>query len=120
VEDRAHAEIDRVREETKALQALFQRPERESPAMTKRLETTLTTVRAAERAAAEQSGSAKTLEQQLARMDGPPASLAAQQAWKAATQREAALQAKLDRFAGEAKAKPAAKKRRPPGASGFS
>ena len=85
--------------------------------MTKRLETTLTTVRAAERAAAEQSGSAKTLEQQLARMDGPPASLAAQQAWKAATQREAALQAKLDRLTAHANVKPTARKRKPRGAS---
>ena len=69
VEDRAHAEIDRAREETKALHATLQRIERESSATTKRLETTLTTVRAAEHAATEQSARAKTLEQQLARMD---------------------------------------------------
>jgi DNA repair exonuclease SbcCD ATPase subunit len=114
VEDRAHAEIDRAREETKALHATLQRLERESSAITKRLETTLTTVRAAEHAAAEQSARAKTLEQQLARMDGLPAALlAAQQALKAATQREMALHARLDRLTGEAKIKPAARKRKP-------
>jgi DNA repair exonuclease SbcCD ATPase subunit len=118
VEDRAHAEIDRAREETKALHATLQRLERESSAITKRLETTLTTVRAAEHAAAEQSARAKTLEQQLARMDGLPAALlAAQQALKVSTQREAALHAKLDRLTVQTKVKPVAGKRKPRGTS---
>jgi len=116
VEDRAHAEIDRAREETKALHATLQRIERESSAITKRLETTLTTVRAAEHAATEQSARAKTLEQQLARMDGlPQALLAAQEALKVGMQRETVLQAKLDRLTADAKVKPAVKKGKPRG-----
>jgi len=116
VEDRAHAEIDRAREETKALHATLQRIERESSAINKRLETTLTTVRAAEHAATEQSARAKTLEQQLARMDGlPQALLAAQEALKVGMQRETVLQAKLDRLTADAKVKPAVKKGKPRG-----
>jgi hypothetical protein len=61
------------------------------------------------------------LEQQLARMDGLPAALlAAQHALKASTQRELALQAKLDSITADAKIKPAARKRKPRNVSGAS
>jgi chromosome segregation ATPase len=109
VEDRAHAEIDRAREETKTLQAALRQKERETSAITSRLETAVASARATEHLATEQGARAKTLEQQLARMDGLPAALlAAQQALQAATHREAALRAKA-RMA--TKPKPAARKR---------
>jgi len=118
VEDRAHAEIDRAREETKILQAKLHRQEREASIVATGLEKALMSTRAAENQAAEQGARAKTLEQQLARMDGLPAALlAAQQAGKAATQREMALQAKLDRLTAHANVKPTARKRKPRGAS---
>jgi len=116
VEDRAHAEVDRAREETKTLQATLHRMERETSAIATRLEKALMSTRAAEHLAAEQGARAKTLEQQLARMDGLPAALlAAQQAWKACTHREVALQTKLDRLTADAKIKPATQKRKPRG-----
>jgi hypothetical protein len=109
VEDRAHAEIDRAREETKALQAVVHQKERETSAVTLRLETAVASARAAEHQAAEQGARAKTLEQQLARMDGLPAALlAAQKALRAATQREAALRARASVVT---KRKPVARKR---------
>ena len=118
VEDRAHAEIDRAREETKTLQATLRQKERETSTATTRLETAMASARAAENLAAEHGARAKTLEQQLARVDGLPAALlAAQQALKASTQREVAVQAKLDRLTAGAKAKPTARKRKPRGAS---
>jgi chromosome segregation ATPase len=121
VEDRAHAEIDRAREETKALQATLRQKERETSAVAARLETAVTSARAAERLASEHGARANTLEQQLARMDGLPAALlAAQQALRASTQREVALQAKLDSTTADTKIKPAARKRKPRGASGAS
>lgn len=114
VEDRAHAEIDRAREETKALQATLRRQEREASTCALRLEKALDSARAAEHRAAEQGTRAKTLEQQLARMDGLPAALlAAQQALQAATQREAALRTKLDHLVKVTKTQPAVKKRKP-------
>jgi DNA repair exonuclease SbcCD ATPase subunit len=119
VEDRAHAEIDRAREETKTLQAALRQKEREASAIATRLETAEASVRAAEHLATEHGARAKTLEQQLARMDGLPAALlAAQQALKASTQREVALQAKLDGITADAKIKPAARKRKLRGLSG--
>jgi len=118
VEDRAHAEIDRAREETKTLQATLRQKERETSAVASRLETADASARAAERLATEHRARAKTLEQQLARMDGLPAALlAAQNALEAATQREAALRAKLDGVTADAKIKPAARKRKPRGVS---
>jgi hypothetical protein len=119
VEDRAHAEIDRAREETKNLQATLRRKEREASAVATQLEKALASARATENLATEQGARAKTLEQQMARMDGLPAALlAAQQALKAGTQRELVLQAKLDSIATDAKVKPAARKRKSRGASG--
>jgi chromosome segregation ATPase len=121
VEDRAHAEIDRAREETKTVRATLQRQERELSAAASRLEKASESARAAERSATEQGARAKALEQQLARMDGLSAVLlAAQQALKASTQREGALQAKLDRATADAKIKSAAKKRKPRSMSGAS
>ena len=114
VEDRAHAEIDRAREETKTLQATLRQKERETSAIASRLEMAEASARAAERLASEHGARAKTLEQQLARMDGLPAALlAAQQALKASTQRERALQAKLDGATANAKVNPAVRKRKP-------
>jgi len=119
VEDRAHAEIDRAREETKTLQTTLRQKEREAAAVAVRLEAAETAARAAEHLATEYGARAKTLEQQLARMDGLPAALlAAQQALKATTQREVALQAKLDGTTADAKVKSAVRKRKPRGASG--
>jgi DNA repair exonuclease SbcCD ATPase subunit len=118
VEDRAHAEIDRAREETKALQATLRQKERETSAVASRLETAEVSAHAAEHLATEHGARAKTLEQQLARMDGLPAALlAAQQALKASTQREVALQAKLDRLTADTKVRPATRKRKPRGTS---
>ena len=118
VEDRAYAEVDRAREETKALQVTLRQKEREASAAATRLETAEASARAAERLATEHGARAKTLEQQLARMDGLPAALlAAQQSLQAALQRETVLQAKLDRLAAHANVKPTAKKRKPRGAS---
>ncbi|MFZ0869448.1 MAG: DNA-binding protein [Rhodanobacter sp.] len=119
VEDRAHAEIDRAREETKTLRAALHRQEREASTVATRLEKALMSIRAAENQAAEQGARAKTLEQQLTRMDGLPAALlAAQQALKASTQRELMSQAKLDRLMANTEVKPVAKKRKSRGASG--
>lgn len=118
VEDRAHAEIDRAREETKTLQATLRQKERETSAIASRLETAMASARAAERLATEHGARAKTLEQQLARMDGLPAALlAAQQALQAALKRESALQAKRDHPTGGTKAQTAVRKRKPRGAS---
>jgi DNA repair exonuclease SbcCD ATPase subunit len=120
VEDRAHAEIDRARGETKNLATTLHRQEREASIVVTRLEKALMLARSAESQATEQGARAKTLEQQLARMDGLPAALlASQQACKAATQREAALQAKLDRLTASAKVKPTVLKGKPRGASGL-
>jgi len=121
VEDRAHAEIDRAREETKTLQAALRRKERDASVVAARLETADATARAAERLASEHGTRAKTLEQQLARMDGLPAALrAAQQALQAALKRESAFQAKRDHLTGGAKPQTAVRKRKSRGASGAS
>jgi len=115
VEDRAHAEIDRAREETKALQATLRQKERETSTIASRLETATVSTREAEHLATEHRARARTLEQQLARMDGLPAALrAAQQALQAATQREAALHAKLESFKMKPKPSSASKKPRDP------
>ena len=112
VEDRAHAEIDRAREETKALQATLRQKERETSIITSRLEAAVASVRAAEHLATEQGARAKILEQQLARMDGIPAALlAAQQALQEAVQREV-LQRKLETRSADGKAKQAAAARK--------
>lgn len=116
VEDRAHAEIDRAREETKALQATLRRQEREASTVATRLEKALDSARVAEHLAAEHGARARTLEQQLTRMDGVPAALlAAQQALQGAMQREASLQGKVDRLTIGTKAKSAATKKKPKG-----
>jgi len=121
VEDRAHAEIDRAREETKALQATLRRQEREAATVTTRLEKALDSARAAEHQAAEQGTRAKTLEQQLARMDRVPAALlAAQQSLQAALERETMLQAKLDHLTKGTRTQTAARKRKPRSVSGAS
>lgn len=99
VEDRAHAEIDRAREETKTLQATLRQKEREASAIASRLETAEASAHVAERLATEHGARAKTLEQQLARMDGLPSALiASQRALQAATRRESTLQTKLDKL----------------------
>jgi chromosome segregation ATPase len=119
VEDRAHAEVDRAREETKALQATLRQKERETSTIASRLEAAVSSVRAAEHLATEQGARAKTLEQQLARMDGVPAALlAAQQSLQAALQRETVLQAKLDHLVTSTKIQPAVRKRKSRKASG--
>ena len=119
VEDRAHAEIDRAREETKTLQATLRQKDREASAVAARLEMAVASARATERLATEHGARAKTLEQQLARMDGLPTALrAAQQALQAALKRESALQAKRDHLTGGAKPQTAIRKRKPRGASG--
>jgi chromosome segregation ATPase len=113
VEDRAHAEIDRAREETKTTQTTLRQKERETLAVASQLEAAKASTRVAERLASEHRSQAITLEQQLARMDGLPAALlAAQHALQAATQREASLRAKLDGVTEDSKTKPAAKKRK--------
>jgi DNA repair exonuclease SbcCD ATPase subunit len=113
VEDRAHAEIDRAREETKTLQTILQRREREASTVATRLETAVASIRTAEQLAAEHGARAKTLEQQLARMDGLPAALlAAQHALQAASQREATVRTKLDGLTANTKIKPMARKRK--------
>lgn len=118
VEDRAHVEVDRARTETKTLQTTLHRQERETSAVATRLEKALASARAAEHLVTEHGTRAKTLEQQLARMDGLSATLlAAQQALKEATQREAALRAKWDDLMVNAKIQPATRKRKPRGAS---
>jgi len=99
VEDRAHAEIDRAREETKTLQATLRQKEREASAIASRLETAEASAHVAERLATEHGARAKTLEQQLARMDGLPSALiASQRALQVATRRESKLQTKLDKL----------------------
>lgn len=111
VEDRAHAEVDRAREETKSLETTLRRRERDLADIVARLEGTIASVRAAEQTAVERSARAKTLEEQLARIDGlPTALLAAQKALAAATKREGALQAKLNARSAKAKERPARKK----------
>ncbi|MHB1991400.1 DNA-binding protein [Metallibacterium scheffleri] len=121
VEDRAHAEIDRAREETKTLQAALRQKEREASAAAARLEKALDSARAAEHRATEQGTRAKTLEQQLARMDGvPSALLAAQQSLQAALERETMLQAKLQHLTKGTRTQAVVRKRKPrsmPGAS---
>lgn len=119
VEDRAHAEIDRAREETKTLQATLRQKEREASAVAARLEAAIASARDAERLATEHGARAKALSQQLARMDGLSTALrAAQQALQAALKRESALQAKRDHLTGGAKPQTAIRKRKPRGASG--
>lgn len=112
MEDRAYVEIDRDREETKAVQSTLRQKERETSVLATRLEAAEVSARAAERLATEHEARANALEQQLARMDGLPAALlAAQQALKASTQREVTLQAKLDRRVTDTRLQAAAKKR---------
>lgn len=106
VEDRAHAEVDHAREETRSLQVALRRQERETLAVTSRLEAAVASTRAAERAAAEHGARAKTLEQQLIRMDGLPAALlAAQKSLEAAAAREMTLRTTLNKLTGRPKAK---------------
>ena len=118
VEDRAHAEIDRAREETKTLQAVLRQKEREASTVASRLETAEAAARAAERLAIESGARATTLEQQLARLDGlPGALLAAQQTMQTALQHEAELQTKLNHRATGTKIRSAPRKRKPHKAS---
>lgn len=77
IEDRAHVEVDRAREETKALQTVVWQKEQEISALATRLEVAEVSARTAERLATEHGVRAKALEQQLARMDGLPAALLA-------------------------------------------
>ena len=119
VEDRAHAEIDRAREETKTLQATLRQKERDTSAVAARLEKAEASARAAEHLATEHGARAIVLEQQLARMDGLPAALlAAQQALQAALKRESGLQSKRDHPTVGIKAQVAVRKRKTRGVSG--
>ena len=100
VEDRAHAEVDRAREEAKGLRARMAQTEREhrtkERAAAAQLETAIAQVRTAERDAAIQTACAQSLEREAARIDGLPAALlAAQLALQAGYDREAALQVEL-------------------------
>jgi chromosome segregation ATPase len=113
IEDRAHAEIDRAREESKSLQAALRQKERDALTLAARLESVVASTRAAENLTSEYGARAKALEQQLERMDGLSAALlAAQKSLHAATQREVAIRRKLDDLAPAAKSKPAAGKRK--------
>jgi DNA repair exonuclease SbcCD ATPase subunit len=113
IEDRAHAEIDRAREETKSLQAALRQKERDALTLAARLESVVASTRAAENLASEYGARAKALEQQLGRMDGLSAALlAAQKSLHAATQRETALRGKLDDLTLAAKKKPTTGKRK--------
>ena len=95
VEDRAHAEVDRSRIETKTLQTKLDRVEREASATSGRLEKALSDVREG----AVQAARAKTLEQQLARMDGLSSALvSAQHSLQAAEGREAKLREQLNKL----------------------
>ncbi|MEO6965590.1 MAG: DNA-binding protein, partial [Acidobacteriaceae bacterium] len=60
VEDRAHSEVDRTREEIKALQATLRRREREASDASAQLQEALNAARSAERVAAEQAARAST------------------------------------------------------------
>jgi DNA repair exonuclease SbcCD ATPase subunit len=116
VEDRAHAEVDRAREETKKLQVTLHRLDREAALMARRLEKSVEATRLAERLATEQGTRAQALEQQLTRMDGLPAALlAAQRALQLATQREALHQNKLATRSKSAKSKtvPPSRRKKP-------
>lgn len=114
MEDRAHGEIDRAREETKSLQTALRQKEREISAVASRLETAEASARAAERLASEHRTCANTLDQQLARMDGPSGALvAAQQALQAALKREVALQATGDHRTTGTKTQTTVGKRKP-------
>lgn len=95
VEDRAHAEIDRSRTETKTLQARLDRAEREASATSVRLEKAMAGVREG----AGHAARAKTLEQQLVRMDGLSSALVnAQRSLQAAEGRETKLREKLNKL----------------------
>jgi chromosome segregation ATPase len=95
VEDRAHAEIDRSRIETKTLQTMLDRAGREASAISMRLENALSGVREG----AGHAARAKTLEQQLVRMDGLSSALvSAQRSLQAAEGREAKLREKLNKL----------------------
>jgi DNA repair exonuclease SbcCD ATPase subunit len=95
VEDRAHAEVDRSRFETKTLQTKLDRVEREASATSGRLEKALSDAREG----AVQAARAKTLEQQLARMDGLSSALvSAQHSLQAAEGREAKLREQLNKL----------------------
>ena len=119
IEDRAHAEIDRAREESKSLQAALRQKERDISTIAVQLETAEATARVAEHLATEHGARAKALEQQMARMDGlPVALLSAQQALQAALKCESALQAKWDRLATRANTQTTIKKRKPRGMTG--
>jgi hypothetical protein len=79
----------------------------------------LDAARATEHLVAAHGARAKTLEQQLVRMDGlPKALMSAQQALKAALQRETALQSKLDHRVTDTK-QAAVRKRKPRGVPGI-
>jgi hypothetical protein len=93
---------------------MLRQKEREASNAASRLEAAVASTLAAEHLATEHGVRAKTLEQQLARMDGlSSALLAAQRALKVNTEREVALQAKLDRLTSGAKVNPVTRKRKP-------
>lgn len=77
VENRAHAEVDRAREETKGLRTQLGRLEHDRVEFerraTKQRDETLTALRAAEREAASATARAQALEQQLIRLGHPKA-----------------------------------------------
>jgi chromosome segregation ATPase len=119
IEDRAHAEIDRAREESKSLQAALRQKERDTSTIAVQLEAAEATARVAEHLATEHGARAKALEQQMARMDGlPVALLSAQQALQAALKRELALQAKWDRLTTSTNTQTTIKKRKSRGMAG--
>lgn len=101
VEDRAQTEIDRARQEAKALRGHLDKAEREfrqAGEASRQRETELRqSLARAEWTATEHQARAQTLEAQLARMDGVGEALRlAQDAVRAGLEREAALRAELN------------------------
>lgn len=101
VEDRAHVEIDRARQEAKSLAAQVERMEREFAAATQatqlREDKSRAALSAAECVAAEHAARAQALGQQLARLDGlSDALVAAQRSLQDGLVREAQLRDDVD------------------------
>lgn len=75
LEDRAHGEIDRARQDAKDVRALLTAAQRGSEALKQQRDEAHTAALAAQREASVQRGRAEALEQQLARLADLPASL---------------------------------------------
>lgn len=118
VENRAHVEVDRAREEAKGIRTRMAQIEREhrtvDQAAAAQLESAIAQVRTAECDAAVQATRAQSLEREAARIDGLPAALlAAQLALQAGHDREAALQVELLKLRETSGAQPTRVAKRP-------